>query len=68
MTNKLLLILLLLIAATFYSVAFMIFTTTKANLSKENANRKGLSFLLTLTFVLSIACFAGAAVLTLILE
>lgn len=68
MTTKLLVVLLLLAAAVVYSIAFMIFTTTKANLSKENANRKGMMFLLTLTFILSILCFSAATVLAIILK
>ena len=63
---KLLLTILLLITATFYSIAFIVFNVTKAHLSKENVNRGSLKFWTIFCFLFGMLCFISTIVLTII--
>ena len=60
MNKNLLILTILFVMALVYTIGFMIFNTVKANLSRENPNKKAINFWTILTFVLGYFCFVAS--------
>ena len=68
MNKHLILAILLFAMGIVYTIAFICFNKTKANLSRENVNRKSLNFWTILTFCLSYFCFIADVLLIYLLK